>query len=129
MGILKLITYIAGAATLGLFGYLAKVLNDTGYLDQIVSMPKDDIMMYHIVAAAVIVWLIFSLIMKVMSRAIIIALLLVAVGAEGMFVGLNLNGVVEMAPESIQDQIKDKLKDSMDVLDDVIDDAKDKLDN
>mgnify|MGYP000725318269 CR=1 FL=1 len=94
MFILKIFTYLAGVVTVGLFGYLYTVLEETGQLEQVMAMPKDDIMIYHIVAGVVIAWLIFSLVMKVVARGLIIVLLLFAVGAEGIFVGLNINGTI-----------------------------------
>jgi hypothetical protein len=118
MFILKIFTYLAGVVTLGLFGYLYKVLEETGQLEQVMAMPKDDIMIYHIVAGVVIAWLIFSLVMKVVARGIIVALLLFAVGAEGVFVGLNLNGTIVEENEMLND-IKDKATD-------LFDEAKDK---
>lgn len=120
MAVFKIITYIAGAITLGLIGYLYKVLDQSGYLEQVATIPADDIMGFHIFAAVVIAWLIFGLIMKIVSRALLIGLLVVAVGAEGTFLGLNLNGsIVEQSIglEQMLEQGEDlveELKDSLD---------------
>lgn len=120
MGILKLITYVAGAVALGLFGYLAKLLDDTNLMEQVAAIPSDNITYFHIAAAAVIVWLLFGLLMKVISRVIIIALLIIAVGAEGTFVGMNINGsIIEQA--DVLDDAKDAAEDLLDDLKDVID--------
>lgn len=125
MIILKIFTYLAGVVTLGLFGYLYQVLEETGQLEQVMAMPKDDILIYHIVAAVVIIWLLFSLVMKVVARGLIIVLLLFAVGAEGIFVGLNLNGTIVEENEMFND-IKDKAND---LLEDAKDKAKDLIDD
>lgn len=120
MAVFKIITYIAGAITVGLVGYLYKVLDDSGYLEQVAAIPADDIMGFHIFAAVVIAWLIFGLIMKIVSRAILIALLVVTVGAEGTFLGLNLNGsIVEQSINVDQmleqgEELMETLKDSLD---------------
>lgn len=125
MFILKIFTYLAGVVTLGLFGYLYKVLEETGQLEQVMAMPKDDIMIYHIVAGVVIAWLIFSLVMKVVARGLIIVLLLFAVGAEGIFVGLNINGTI-IEENQILNEFKDK---ATDMFEDMEEKAKDIIDN
>jgi len=125
MIVFKLITYVAGVATLGLFGYLYKVMDETGYLEQVMAMPKDDIMTYHIVAGVIIAWLLFSMVMKVISRGILIVLLVFALGAEGMFVGLNLNGNIVEKTDYLQ-EFKEK---ASDLLDDVKDKADEIIDN
>lgn len=125
MFILKIFTYLAGVVTLGLFGYLYKVLEETGQLEQVMAMPKDDIMIYHIVAGVVIAWLIFSLVMKVVARGLIIVLLLFAVGAEGIFVGLNINGTI-IEENQILNEFKVK---ATDMLEDMEEKAKDIIDN
>ena len=119
MFVFKIITYIAGAITLGLAGYLYTVLDESGYLEQVAAIPADEIMAFHLFAAVVIVWLVFGLIMKMVSRAILIALLLLTLGIEGTFLGLNLNGSiveqqldVEQLIEQGQDLVDD-LKDSL----------------
>ncbi len=120
MGILKLITYVAGAVALGLFGYLAKLLDDTNLMEQVTAIPSDNITYFHIAAAAVIAWLLLSWIMKVVSRVIIIGLLVIAVGAEGTFVGMNINGsIVEQS--AVLEDAKDAAKDMLDDLKDAID--------
>mgnify|MGYP000058614407 FL=1 len=124
MIVFKLITYLAGAVTLGLFGYLYKVMDETGYLEQVMAMPKDDIMTYHIVAGVVIAWLLFSMVMKVISRGILIVLLVFALGAEGVFVGLNINGnIVEQTDylQEFKDKASDLLEDAKDKADELID--------
>jgi len=125
MIIFKLFTYVAGIITVGLFGYLYTVLEKTDYLEQVMSMPKDDIMMYHIVAGGVIAYLLFSLVFKLVAKGLIVALLVLAFGAEGIFLGLNLNGnIVE------QNQLLEDLKDSAnDLLDSVKDKADELIDN
>ena len=120
MGILKLITYVAGAVALGLFGYLAKLLDDTDLMEQVTAIPSDNITYFHIAAAAVILWLLFGLLMKVVSRAIIIALLIIAVGAEGTFVGMNMNGNIIEQTDVLEDA-KDKAEDLLDELQDALD--------
>jgi len=124
MIIFKVLTYLAGLVTLGLFGYLYKVLDETGHLEQVMAMPKDDIMTYHIVAAVVIAWLIFSMVMKLVSRGIVIVILLFAVGAEGVFVGLNINGnIVEQTDylEELKDKAGDLLEQAKEKADELID--------
>ncbi|MBU2880381.1 hypothetical protein KO525_00270 [Psychrosphaera sp. B3R10] len=125
MFILKIFTYLAGVVTVGLFGYLYTVLEETGQLEQVMAMPKDDIMIYHIVAGVVIAWLIFSLVMKVVARGLIIVLLLFAVGAEGIFVGLNINGTI-IEENQMLNEFKDK---ATDMLEDMEEKAKDIIDN
>ena len=120
MGILKLITYVVGAAALGLFGYLAKLLDDTNLMEQVAAIPSDNITYFHIVAAVVIVWLLISWVMKVVSKVIIIALLVIAVGAEGTFVGMNINGSIVEQVDMLEDA-KDKAEDLLGELQDAID--------
>lgn len=119
MFIFKTLTYLAGAATFALFGYLYTVLDDKGIIDQVARMSSDDINTFHIVAAIIIIWLIFSLIMKVISRSIIIVLLILAIGAEGAFVGLNITGVIQV---DMVEQLKDKTDELMDSAKSLIDD-------
>ena len=89
-------------------------------MDQVAAIPSENITYFHIGAAVVIVWLLISFVMKLISRAIIIALLVLAVGAEGTFVGMNLQGnIVEQAP-TLED-VKDKAEDLLDDLKDSID--------
>lgn len=121
MGIFKVITYIAGAVTLGLAGYLYKVLEQTGYLEQVAAIPADDIMGYHIIAAVIIAWLIFGLVMKIVSRALLIGLLVLTVGVEGTFLGLNLSGDIVEQSVSIEQL--------METGSDLVDELKDKIDN
>lgn len=121
MGILKLITYAAGVAALGLSGYLAKILDETNLMEQVASMPGDHIMYFHIAAAVVIVWLVIGLFMQIISKAIIIALLVLAVAAEGTFLGMNLNGTIVENIETLE-QLKEKGED-------LLDDLKDKIGN
>ncbi|MDA7746522.1 hypothetical protein N8878_04230 [Psychromonas sp.] len=119
MFIFKILTYLAGATTLGLFGYLYTVLDDKGVIDQVARIPADSVTTYHIVAAIIIAWLIFSLIMKVISRSIIIVLLVLAVGAEGTFVGLNMTGNIQV---DVVDQFKEQTDGFMDSAKDLLDD-------
>ena len=119
MAVFKIITYIAGAITLGLTGYLYKVLDESGYLEQVAAIPADDIMGFHIFAAVVIAWLVFGLIMKIVSRAILITLLVLAVGAEGTFLGLNLTGSIVKQSVNVEELLEqgedlvDEIKDSL----------------
>lgn len=105
MFIFKILTYLAGAVTLGLFGYMYTVLDDKGMLDDVARMPAEDITTFHIVAGVVIVWLLFGMVMKVVSRGILIGLLLLALAAEGTFVGLNMTGQIQA---DVLDQISDE---------------------
>ena len=126
MILFKALTYLAGLLTLGLFGYLYKVLDETGYLEQVMAMPKDDILIYHVIAGVVIAWLLFSMVMKVMSRGILIVLLVLAVGAEGVFVGLNINGnIIEQTDylEELKDKAQDLLEDAKDKANDLLDNS------
>lgn len=120
MGILKLITYAAGAAALGLSGYLAKLLNETNLMEQVAAIPSENITYFHIGAVVVIAWLLVSFVMKLISRAIIIALLVLAVGAEGTFVGMNINGLIVEQSATLED-VKDKAEDLLGELKDAID--------
>ena len=121
MGILKLITYLAGAAALGVSGYLVKLLNETNLMEQVAAIPSENITYFHIGAVVVIAWLIVSFVMKLISRAIIIALLVLAVGAEGTFVGMNLNGLIVEQTATLED-VKEKAEDMLEELKDAIDD-------
>jgi hypothetical protein len=123
MIIFKLLTYLAGAVTIGLFGFMYTVLDENGMLDEVARIPADDITTFHIVAGVIIVWLIFGLVMKVVARGILIGLLVLALAAEGTFVGLNLSGYIE--PE-IVDQLKEK---ATDIADELSEKAKDLIDN
>ena len=119
MFIFKIITYLAGAVTLGLCGYLYKLLDESGYLQQVAAVPADEIMTYHIIAAVVIIWLLIGLVMKVISRAILITLLVIAVGAEGMFAGLNISGdIVEQSAvvEQLEDSATKLFKQAQDLV-------------
>ena len=120
MGIFKIITYIAGAITLGLAGYLYQLIDETGYLSEVAAIPADDIMYFHIFAAIVIAWLVVSFLMKLATRALVVALLVVSVGVETTFLGLNLNGsIVEQTIDV--DELMDKGKDLLDDLSDSLD--------
>ena len=121
MAVFKIITYIAGAITIGLMGYLYEILDDSGYLEQVAAIPAEDIMGFHIFAAVVIVWLVFGLIMKILSRAILIALLVVVVSVEGTFLGLNLNGSIVEQSVNVDALLEQG--------EDLVDDIKDSLDN
>lgn len=125
MFIFKIFTYLAGVVTLGLFGYLYTVLEETGQLEEVMAMPKDDIMIYHIIAGVVIAWLIFSLVMKVVARGLVIALLVFAVGAEGIFIGLNLNGTI-VEENQMLNEMKDK---ATDLFEEAKEKANDIIDN
>lgn len=105
MFIFKILTYLTGAATLGLFGYIYTVLDDKGMLDDVSRIPAEDITTFHIIAGVIIVWLLFGLVMKVISRGILIGLLVLALAAEGTFVGLNVMGDIQAeVPDLIKDQ-------------------------
>lgn len=119
MGVFKIITYISAAITVGLIAYLYKVMDQSGYLEQVASIPADDIMGYHILAAVVIAWLLFSLIMKTVSRGLVIGLLVLAVGAEGTFLGMNLSGKIVEQSE-LEELIRDKGQELLDEMKDKI---------
>ena len=119
MGVFKTITYIAGAITFGLAGYLYKILQESGYMEGIAEIPKDDIVGFHIVAAVIIVWLVFSLVMKAVSRTIVLGLLAVVLLVEGTFLGLNLAGIVKEEPQSLQQQLLDKGQELLDEVKDL----------
>ena len=125
MIVFKLFTYVAGIITIGLFGYLYTVMEETGYLEQVLALPKDDIMTYHIIDGVVIAYLLFSLVLKTVSRGLVIGLLILAFGAEGVFLGLNLNGNIVVENQLLED-IKDK---ASDLLDDMKDKADELIDN
>jgi len=118
MGIFKTITYIAGAITLGLVGYLYKVLEKSGYLAEVAEIPADDIMGFHIVAAVIIVWLLFSLIMKAVSRALVIGILILALAVEGTFLGMNLSGMIVEETKSLPEQLLEKGEDLLEEMKD-----------
>ena len=119
MAIFKIITYIAGAISLGLAGYLYQVIDDSGYLSQVAAIPADDIMYFHIFAAIVIAWLVVSFVMKLASKVIIIALLAFSLGVEGTFLGLNLSGSIVEQQIDV-DELIDKGKDLLGDLKDSI---------
>lgn len=110
MGIFKTITYIAGAITCGLAGYLYKIVQESDYLNSVAEVPKDDILGFHIAAGVILVWLLFSFISKAVSRTITFGLLAFLVLIEGSFIGLNLQGTVIAKQVSLQEQILDKGK-------------------
>lgn len=116
MGVFKTITYIAGAITCGLAGYLYKILQESEYLSGVAEVPKDDILGFHIVAVIVLAWLVVSLIAKTVSRVFVLGLLVFVLVVEGCFVGLNFAGVVVPEPESLQEQILNKGKELVDEL-------------
>ena len=120
MGMLKLITYLAGAVALGLSGYLVKLLNETNLMEQVAAIPSENITYFHIGAVVVIAWLLVSLVMKLISRAIIIALLVLAIGAEGTFVGMNINGSI-VEKSAVLEDVKGQAEDLLDDLKDAID--------
>jgi formylmethanofuran dehydrogenase subunit B len=124
MGILKLITYAAGVAALVLSGYLAKLLDDSNFMEQVTAIPSENITYFHIIALVVIAWLLISLLMTVITRGIIIVLLIIAIGAEGTFVGMNLNGIIvekTSVLEDVQDGAVDLFDELKDKVEDVID--------
>ncbi|GHB67584.1 hypothetical protein GCM10008107_16290 [Psychrosphaera saromensis] len=124
MGILKLITYAAGVAALFLSGYLAKLLDDSNFMEQVTAIPSENITYFHIIALVVIAWLLISLLMTVITRGIIIVLLIIAIGAEGTFVGMNINGIIveqTSVLEDVQDGAVDLFDELKDKVEDVID--------
>jgi hypothetical protein len=119
MGILKLITYAAGVAALVLSGYLAKLLDDSNFMEQVTAIPSENITYFHIIALVVIAWLLISLLMTVITRGIIIVLLIIAIGAEGTFVGMNLNGII-VEQTSVLEDVQDDAVDLFDELKDKV---------
>ena len=117
MGIFKTVTYIAGAIISGLAGYLYKVLQESDYAQGVAEIPKDDILGFHIIAAVIIAWLVISLVMKAVSRTIVITLLAAILLIEGAFLGLNLTGVVK-EQQSLQQQLIEKGQELLDEVKD-----------
>jgi len=128
MGILKLITYAAGVAALVLSGYLAKLLDDSNFMEQVTAIPSENITYFHIIALVVIAWLLISLLMTIISRAIIIVLLIIAIGAEGTFAGMNFNGII-VEQTSVLEDVQDGAEDLLDDAGDLLDDLKDVIDD
>jgi glucan phosphoethanolaminetransferase (alkaline phosphatase superfamily) len=128
MGILKLITYAAGVAALVLSGYLAKLLDDSNFMEQVTAIPSENITYFHIIALVVIVWLLISLLMTIISRAIIIVLLIIAIGAEGTFAGMNFNGII-VEQTSVLEDVQNGAEDLLDDAGDLLDDLKDVIDD
>jgi len=128
MGIFKLITYAAGVAALVLSGYLAKLLDDSNFMEQVTAIPSENITYFHIIALVVIAWLLISLLMTIISRAIIIVLLIIAIGAEGTFAGMNFNGII-VEQTSVLEDVQDGAEDLLDDAGDLLDDLKDVIDD
>lgn len=128
MGILKLITYAAGVAALVLSGYLAKLLDDSNFMEQVTAIPSENITYFHIIALVVITWLLISLLMTIISRTIIIVLLIIAIGAEGTFAGMNFNGII-VEQTSVLEDVRDGAEDLLDDAGDLLDDLKDVIDD
>ncbi|WP_299265125.1 hypothetical protein [uncultured Psychrosphaera sp.] len=128
MGILKLITYAAGVAALVLSGYLAKLLDDSNFMEQVTAIPSENITYFHIIALVVIAWLLISLLMTIISRAIIIVLLIIAIGAEGTFAGMNFNGII-VEQTSVLEDVQNGAEDLLDDAGDLLDDLKDVIDD
>lgn len=119
MGVFKTITYIAGAITCGLAGYLYKIVQESDYLQSVAEVPKDDILGFHIVAGVILAWLLFSLIFKVVSRTFVLGLLAFVILVEGSFIGLNVKGVVIEQQASLQEQLLNKGKELVEELKDL----------
>ena len=119
MGVFKTITYIAGAITCGLAGYLYKIIQESEYFTGVAEVPKDDILGFHIVAAVILVWLLIGLLVKTVSRAFVLGLLLFVVVVEGAFISFNLTGIVIEQPETLQQQIMNKGKELVEELKDL----------
>ncbi|GAB2998803.1 hypothetical protein [Psychrosphaera aestuarii] len=120
MGFLKLITVLVAGVALAMSGYLYQLIDQTNFFNQSIEIPADQIWMYHLVAAIVIVWLVISLFLKLLPPLLIVGLLIVAVGSEGMFVGLNFNGtIVEQSEfmEKLENSAEDLMKKAEDLLD------------
>ena len=128
MGIFKLITYAAGVAALVLSGYLAKLLDDSNFMEQVTAIPSENITYFHIIALVVIAWLLISLLMTIISRAIIIVLLIIAIGAEGTFAGMNFNGII-VEQTSVLEDVQNGAEDLLDDAGDLLDDLKDVIDD
>lgn len=119
MGVFKTITYIAGAITCGLAGYLYKIIQESDYLNTIAEVPKEDILGFHIVAAVILAWLLIGLVVKTVSRTFVLGLLVFLLAVEGAFIGLNIQGIVVEKPKSLQEQIMDKGKELVEELKDL----------
>ncbi len=120
LGFLKLITVLVAGVALAMSGYLYQLVDQTNFFNQSIEIPADQIWMYHLVAAIVIVWLVISLFLKLLPPLLIVGLLIVAVGSEGMFVGLNFNGtIVEQSEfmEKLENSAEDLMKKAEDLLD------------
>ncbi len=120
VGFLKLITVLVAGVALAMSGYLYQLIDQTNFFNQSIEIPADQIWMYHLVAAIVIVWLVISLFLKLLPPLLIVGLLIVAVGSEGMFVGLNFNGtIVEQSEfmEKLENSAEDLMKKAEDLLD------------
>lgn len=116
MGVVKTITYIAGAITCGLAGYLYKVIQESDYLNGVAQVPKDDILGFHVVAGVILAWLLFSLIAKAVSRVFVLGLFAFIILLEGFFIGLNIKGVVIEKQLSLQEQILKKGEELVDEI-------------
>ncbi len=121
MSLLKGITMLAGAVALMMSGYLYQVIDSTNFFNRSVEIPADQIWMYHLVAGLVIVWLLIAMAKKLLPPMLIIGLLILAVGSEGMFLGLNFNGTIVE-----QSEFMEKLENG---ADDALEKAKDLFDN
>lgn len=120
MWLLKGLTILIGGLALAMSGYLYQVIDQTSFFNEVVEIPADQIWMYHLLAAVVIVWLVISLFMKLLPPLLIVGLLIVAVGSEGMFLGLNFNGtIVEQSEfmENLENKAEELLEKAEDLLD------------
>ncbi len=124
---LKIITVIAGAIALFMSGYLYNLVDQTHFFNETVEIPKDRIWQFHLGAAVVILWLIYGLMQKVLPPLLMIGLLVLAVGTEGMFLGLNFNGTIVEQSEFMQkleegaEKLKDKAEELKDKAEEYID--------
>jgi hypothetical protein len=99
---IKILTIIVGAVALVMSGYLFNLVDQTNFFDRVVELPEERIWQFHIAAAVVIMWLVYSLMQKALPPLILIGLLVLAVGTEGMFLGLNFNGTIVEQSELMQ---------------------------
>ena len=110
MIIFKLITGFVTIVTLGLTGYLYQLLDKTNYLEQAAEMSGESVLTFHIAAAVVIAWLIFCLIKKVISTALLVTILVLVLGVEGSFLSMNLSGNIQDITETSAKEIVDSAK-------------------
>lgn len=100
--------------TLGLTGYLYQLLDKTNYLEQAAEMSGESVLTFHIAAVIVIAWLIYCLIKKAISTALLVSILVLVLGVEASFLSMNLSGnIIDFTNNTSQEVLnstKDYLK-------------------